>query len=747
MSELPTMPFPACCDSNTTSTQPCGNPATASLAAPEIEGYQIISELGKGGMGVVWRAIQISTGRQVALKIMSAAMIASPEARARFEREVKLASSFEHPNIARVYDSGIRRGIYCYAMELIEGLPPDAFVRNRKLSITQIIALVRRIALAVAAAHTRGIIHRDLKPSNILVTPDGEPHILDLGLAKAIREAPDYSQISIPGDIFGTVKYMSPEQAAADDTHLDVRSDVYSLGVILFNLLTGAFPHDFSNSYWADLRRIATTPPKRLRQVKRDADRELDTILTTALQHDLSRRYASSLDLARDLQNYLTGEPLIARPPSTLYLLQRKIRKHRIAASLAAVAFASLNAGIAFYIYSIEHERKLTNDARLEAVSQAQAADLNAFLAREQRGLALQTINRIISDVFSQPVNSPADERWRSNMLSIAADSLREMSHDARFSASSLDPSMGIDLINIGDTLLQARRIRDAQVTYDKAVTLLAATPNARPDHISDSNLVRALERLARTDRYLDDFQSCQSHVQRAMQLLDSFDTRPETAPLFRSHRLSLLSLQADLALDMNRNQDAVRFARAALAIAQTMQEENVKDAEARVLVISARQTLVDTLLQNNDAGVALAECATLLKTIELAADRDSNIPEFQLGLADALIRAADAASHSGQPDLARDFSHRAAAASVLVIAAAPALADAASLDLGLALTQLALLTPPASDPHALHDLAAKAHAALESLSAPDRLPDPRDRRRLAAALRTTNQILAEHPF
>jgi len=226
---------------------------------PQIEGYRITGKLSDaGGQGTVWRAVQLGTHREVALKLLRAGVFSSKQAQARFEREVELTASLEHPNIARVYESGLHHGVHYYAMELIDGLPLDEYVGARTLTQRQVLELTRIVCQAVQYAHQRGVIHRDLKPSNILVTADGQPHVLDFGLAKTFLEGEPDVRVSVEGDIAGTPAYMSPEQAAGRVEHLDTRTDVYSLGVILYQLLTGRFPHDMTGTRLEVLRR---SPP------------------------------------------------------------------------------------------------------------------------------------------------------------------------------------------------------------------------------------------------------------------------------------------------------------------------------------------------------------------------------------------------------------------------------------------------------------------------------------------------------
>jgi len=317
-----------------------------SEVSPEVSSYKILAKLGEGGMGTVWRAIQLSTQREVALKVLGASMSGSKKAIAYFEREVELASRLEHPNIARVYDSGVHKGLYYYAMELVDGLSLDKYVEQHNLAQQQILELMRTVCQAVQHAHQRGIIHRDIKPTNIMVTEDGRPHILDFGLAKAFRQKDTDLSISISNDIKGTPAYMSPEQAAGFQDRLDTRTDVYSLGVILYRLLTGESPHDLSGTRFAVMRRIAEEEIRRPRQVRKKIDKELETLLTKALAREPENRYDSAGDLARDIDNYLNGEPLTAKPPSIAYLLYKRFYKYRVHIAISCFILAAVAATV-----------------------------------------------------------------------------------------------------------------------------------------------------------------------------------------------------------------------------------------------------------------------------------------------------------------------------------------------------------------------------------------------------------------
>lgn len=354
--------------------------ANTTKPKPAIAGYDIDGILGVGGMGTVWRARQHGTGRDVALKLLSDHP-ADQRAPARFIREVELASQLEHPNVARVYESGVHAGNYYFAMELVDGLALDVYVRRNRLDEAAILRLMWIICDAVQHAHFKGIIHRDLKPSNILVMADGQPRLLDFGLARPITPGRGAAVSDERAGVAGTPAYMSPEQAASRIEQIDTRTDVYSLGKILYELLLGRPAHDLGGTEFDPRCRVVEDEVRRPRQVKPSLSSDLEAVLLKALDRTPGNRYSSAGELGKDLDNLQNNEPVSARPATISYFLGKKLARHRPAVSAVTIFVLAL-AGLAVYAYvRIARERNIAIDATARASHEAaNAKAINAFL-------------------------------------------------------------------------------------------------------------------------------------------------------------------------------------------------------------------------------------------------------------------------------------------------------------------------------------------------------------------------------
>jgi len=366
----------------TVSAEPEGKAVVSAGDKPVIPGYEVLQELGRGAMGIVWKAIQLSTQRPVALKIMNVGVFGSSKLLSRFEREVELTARLSHPNIARVYDSGLQHGWYFYAMEMIEGLPLDEHILHTRPSHRDILKLALNICQAINHAHQSGIIHRDLKPSNILVSQDGQPHIVDFGLAKAIREAGGQT-LSIEGEVKGTPAYMSPEQVMGQSDQIDVRSDLYAFGVILYELLLGQPPYPMDRSSLEGLyRHIRLTEPQRPRKLNRHFDSDLEAIVLKALEKEPRRRYQSASQLAYDIECWLNGQPIVAKSSSSIYVLRKMMFRHRFTSTVIFLLLVILIGSVFISLYFYQGARHANLELQEIAQRWQNESEANLLLSR-----------------------------------------------------------------------------------------------------------------------------------------------------------------------------------------------------------------------------------------------------------------------------------------------------------------------------------------------------------------------------
>ncbi|HET9217530.1 MAG TPA: serine/threonine-protein kinase [Terriglobia bacterium] len=305
---------------------------TTLMSGTMIGRYRILRRIGEGGMGFVFEAQQEYPHRTVALKLIKPG-ITSLEMLRRFEQESDALGRLQHPGIAQIYEAGTADTGYgpqpYFAMELIRGETLLDYAETHALATRDRLELFTKVCDAVDHAHQRGLIHRDLKPGNILVDEAGQPKVLDFGAARPTeRHTPSTARTSI-GQLVGTLAYMSPEQALADPLELDTRSDVYTLGVILYELLTARLPYSIGKWMHETLQAIREEDPERLSSINRSYRGDIETIVAKALEKDKAHRYSSAADLAADIQRHLRDEPIIARPRSVGYQLTKFGRRHR----------------------------------------------------------------------------------------------------------------------------------------------------------------------------------------------------------------------------------------------------------------------------------------------------------------------------------------------------------------------------------------------------------------------------------
>ncbi len=346
----------------------------------------IVTVVGQGGMGAVYEAIQDIPRRTVAVKVMRAGVLSAAAAR-RFEHETQVLGRLNHPGIARIYSAGMAAGpegaFPYFVMEFVEQARPlTAAAAERDMSLRDRVDLFRQVCQAVAHGHQKGVIHRDLKPGNILVDATGRPKIIDFGVARSTDS--DVAMTTLhtdAGQLIGTLQYMAPEQLAGAAADVDVRADVYALGMVLHELLTGRPPYDVSGRHLYEAARIVMeTDPSAISATDPQLRGDLATIVGTCLAKERDRRYASATELEADLARYLRGEPIAARRPGLVESLVRLARRHRLAAVATAGVLATLVAGVVgASVFAVQANRE-----RAEAIRARERADAAGREAVEQ---------------------------------------------------------------------------------------------------------------------------------------------------------------------------------------------------------------------------------------------------------------------------------------------------------------------------------------------------------------------------
>jgi len=467
-------------------------PAAAGPTVPEgasLGQYRIVRRIGEGGMGVVYEAEQKRPRRAVALKVLRPGFLSDRLLR-RFEFEAEVLARLDHPAIARIleagtFGSGPTRQPF-FAMELVRGRPLDEWVSRENPSIERRLELFRVLCDAVAHAHRRGVIHRDLKPANILITESGTPKVLDFGIARATD-----SDLQAPtletglGQIVGTLPYMSPEQVAGDSDRLDVRSDVYSLGVNLYEMLTGERPYDLSGRALAQsLRVIQEATPRAPSSLRAALARDLDTIALKALEKDPERRYGSVQELADDVARFARHEPIAARPPSTIYHLRKFARRNRALVGAAIGLLLALVGGIAttgFQWWRAERATTAAERAGGEAKRAQAAAEEEAATARAISDFLMKVVIQGSPDQRESGVTT-VDEAF-----AVAARRVDSEFADRPLVRAELHHTIGWTLHRMGATDEAERHLKAAR---ELRVELLG------PEHLQVAQSIAAMGQL-----------------------------------------------------------------------------------------------------------------------------------------------------------------------------------------------------------------------------------------------------------
>ncbi len=411
--------------------RPAGLATLGSERPDRLGDFQLVRQIGRGGMGVVFEAVQTSLGRKVAVKVLPKSLLADEQQLKRFEQEARTAGSLHHTNIVPVFGVGEDQGFHYYVMQRIQGRGLDRVLSDGepKLTPRQVASLGQQSASALAYAHQQNVMHRDIKPANLIVNDQLDLWVTDFGVSKAIES----EAVTRTGDVVGTLRYMAPEQIVGD---ADARSDIFSLGVTLYELLAGRPAMDDASIRKALVSRRPAPNPPPLRQLNPDVPRDLATILHTAMSVDADSRYQTAAALADDLEHFLRGEPISVRPLSNLQLAFRWARRNPAVASLASLFLLSLVAFAVISTFGFVHVQR--------ALDREQAARQNAEATAE---LASGALNQIFdrftgrSDRFSDSSNNFTSTPALSDEAATLLEELLEY-YDALAVHSTFDPKL-----------------------------------------------------------------------------------------------------------------------------------------------------------------------------------------------------------------------------------------------------------------------------------------------------------------
>ncbi|MEW6251483.1 MAG: serine/threonine-protein kinase [Planctomycetota bacterium] len=450
-------------------------------------GYRILREVHRGGQGVVYQAIQESTQRKVAIKVMREGPFAGAADRARFDREVHVLGQLQHPHIVTIHDTGSAAGHLYFVMDYIPGQPLDVYIAGPEHTAEETLKLFGKICEAVNAAHLRGVIHRDLKPGNIRIDPDGEPHILDFGLAKVAASPADSSGMTLTGQFVGSLPWASPEQAEGAPAKVDVRTDVYSLGVILYQMLTGRFPYEVIGPMRNVLDNILTVQPARPSTMGwhgrpgRGINDEVDTIVLKCLQKERERRYQTAGELARDVGHYLAGEPIEAKRDSTAYILRKQFKRFKIPVAVAATFVVVLTVGLVFSLRSWQTAvQERDRAAEVTRFMQQMLSGINPEVARGQDTSLMRLIlddaaQRIDEELLDRPeIEATLRSTIGSTYTAIGEYTLAEPHLEAALRIRSA--TLGRTHLDTLVSMSELAQLRFEQGRYDEALDLLETT-------------------------------------------------------------------------------------------------------------------------------------------------------------------------------------------------------------------------------------------------------------------------------
>jgi tetratricopeptide (TPR) repeat protein len=610
-------------------------------------GFRILGELGRGGMGTVYKASQVRLKRIVAIKVLRADAYADDAAAARFQAEAEAAARFQHPNIIQLFEVGEHEGMGYLVLEYAAGGGLDRRLKETLQDPHSSAGLIETLSRAIHFAHARGIIHRDLKPANVLLTEEGVPKIADFGLAKLLERE---DALTSHGEILGTPSYMAPEQVRGLTNQITPATDVYSLGAILYEMLTGRPPFK-GTTPMSTLEQVSSQEPLAPGKLQRHLPRDLETICLKCLEKDPGRRYATALALAEDLERFLHGRPILARPTPAWDRLAKWARRRPGSAAAVAGLFtlSFLMLGGAVYYNRQLHQQMLTaQDAERRAARDARNAE-------EQRNIALNNLNELIYDVQEKLAQTPATRSVRRSLLDTAIRGLQEIERSTAGSATNLSQAAAYQ--KLGDIYRVIGQTPAARQYYDRSLRTAGELLAAKPDNLEIREvLYQAQMGLGLVDIRSNRFDDAKRGLHQAVSTAESIAA---AKPTDRSARRELIEAYFQLGRSYNfakEYDDAEPWFREMHDLSQHWVDEDPHENQARDLLASALRKLGD--LRKLTGKLPEARGA-YTRAIEIGRDLVGKEPAneaFRAHLATALDDLGVVANRQHRPGEARDL-------------------------------------------------------------------------------------------
>jgi eukaryotic-like serine/threonine-protein kinase len=623
-------------------SQPASRPQPHSKSPPvHVAGYEILKELGRGGMGVVYKARQKGLNRLVALKMVLAGAHAGEKQLARFHIEAEAVARLKHPNIVQIYEVGEHDGLPFFSLEYVDGGSLGDRIDDKPLPGRQAAELLSKLAHAMHEAHQHGIVHRDLKPANVLLTSDGVPKITDFGLAKRLEEGETGQTQS--GTLMGTPSYMAPEQARGESRHSGPLADVYALGTILYEMLTGRPPF-LAASILETLEQVRSQEPVPPSRLVPGVPRDLETVCLKCLQKEPAKRYPSARALGEDLDRFLAGEPIQARPVGGVERLWRWCKRNPRVAGLTAALFLLLVTGLigsSAAAVTIARERNQKELERQAAEEARELAKKNADEAVEQGRLALRAFGTLIDEVQKQIGANPGLQDLKLKLLETALEGLDKVAksdEDARL----LGQSMAAAYMRMGQLYQQLGHTEKALAQFQKCHAIAQALLERDPDgDVARANLAASLLSLGGVCLELRDMTASLDHYQKALALHRDLSTRT------LSDKLKPAQVRRDFAeaytcvgvtyLRLGDAQRARPYFEEALKLREELAEADPKNPELQLLLVKSYNALAEVGFRSRDWSAARQFYAKSLAVCDRVYQEYPKNPNYKLELANTL--------------------------------------------------------------------------------------------------------------